>query len=88
MIAEDLTALETRGRAISSEIGEHGLYENLAVRIKNKLLKDHPMNLFHVEKGRQSRLKKKQKGIFPEIEIKVSPKKSNVLNNLSYQTPR
>ncbi|MCK6622755.1 MAG: ferritin family protein [Calditrichaceae bacterium] len=73
MIAEGLTALEALGLAVRCEMDARALYQNLASRIDNDLLKERFLNLAQEEKRQQLLLEKKHREMFPEVELEIPP---------------
>jgi len=73
MIADGLTALEALGLAVRCEMDARALYQNLASRIDNDLLKERFLNLAQEEKRQQLLLEKKHREMFPEVELELPP---------------
>ncbi len=73
MVNEDLTALEALGIAIQNEITAQKLYQDLAARTENDLLKDRFLNLYQEEKRHQKMLEDKHRELFPDVELQIPP---------------
>lgn len=73
MVDQSLTALEALGIAIRSELDVEKLYQELASRTENDLLKDRFLNLYQEERRHQLLLEKKYKEMFPNIDLKIPP---------------
>jgi rubrerythrin len=73
MVDQNLTALEALGIAIRSELDVEKLYQELASRTENDLLKDRFLNLYQEERRHQFLLEKKYQEMFPNVNLKIPP---------------
>ncbi|MEN8191178.1 MAG: ferritin family protein [Bacteroidota bacterium] len=71
---EEITSLEVLGIAIRGLIDDQEIYQNLADKAENEILKNRIMNLYHEEKKQQKLLEKKYKEMFPNVELIVPPR--------------
>jgi rubrerythrin len=71
MIEEGLTSLEALGIAIRCEMDAEKLYENLAQKTENELMKERFQNLSQAQKKHRLLLEKKYQEMFPNVELRI-----------------
>lgn len=73
MISPDLTALEALEISIRTEIDSQYLYQELAKKCNNDILKERFISLYKEEIKHQTILTQIHKELFPEVELKIPP---------------
>lgn len=73
MIEKSLTALEALGMAIRCEMDAEQLYQDLAAKTENELMKERFLNLSQAQKKHRLLLEKKYQEMFPDVELKLPP---------------